>query len=152
MWRNCHILVFEWLSINLVELLKKNNHVGESLDDTRIIGTVQLRTVMWGYFLNCPNYSQLPIIRLVLINATGLVFYNSTYNRESTTKISDENERYITPEIRTVLILLSRSSTYNRNLRVLSQTRLSALNFFFCSFEIILIFLRENKEAPFLLF
>ena len=40
MWRNCHILVFEWLSINLVELLKQNNHVGESLDDTRIIGTV----------------------------------------------------------------------------------------------------------------
>jgi hypothetical protein len=40
MWRNCHILVFEWLSINLVELLKQNNHVGESLNDTRIIGTV----------------------------------------------------------------------------------------------------------------
>ena len=97
MWRNCHILVFEWLSINLVELLKQNNHVGESLDDTRIIGTVQLRTVMWGYFLNCPNYSQLPIIRLVLINATGPVFYNSTYNRKSSTKISDENEQYSNP-------------------------------------------------------
>ena len=51
MWRNCHILVFEWLSINLVELLKQNNHLGESLDDTRTIG-LQIATTLRFLSLN----------------------------------------------------------------------------------------------------
>ena len=45
MWRNCHILVFEWLSINLVELLKLNNQIGESLEFTQNIGMQIAKTL-----------------------------------------------------------------------------------------------------------
>ena len=45
MWRNCQLVVFEWLPINLCQLIKQNNHIGESLEFTRNIGMQIAKTL-----------------------------------------------------------------------------------------------------------